>query len=222
MEVSNLPKHVGVIVDGNRRWAKNKSLNPLYGHEVGIKKTLPKIIDYAFSLEIKEISVWIFSTENWDRSLEEIQHLMQLFLAFTDELIRVSFDNKIQVHHVGRKDRLPKELIRNLETLENNTECFNKRLNLCIDYGGKDEISRSVTKLVSDGIKPKEISVELINSFVRSCNNFINPPDLIIRTGGEQRTSGFMTWDSAYAELAFEKTYFPDFTPALLKKWIIN
>lgn len=222
MDEVKLPKHIAFIVDGNRRWAKEKGLSPLVGHEVGIQKVLPKIIKCAHTLGINEVSAWLFSTENWDRSPEEINHLMNLFINFTNDLLKSAPKNKISVRHVGRKDRLPTKLISNLTELEKVTSNYEKRLNLCMDYGGRDEIARAVTMILNEGIVAKDLSIDLINDYVRTCNGFINRPDLIIRTGGDQRLSGFMSWDNAYAELAFEKNYFPAFTPRLLKKWLNN
>lgn len=218
---SQLPKHVALIVDGNRRWAKNRDLDPKQGHIEGIKKILPKIIDHAILLGIDEITIWLFSTENWDRSVNEVKHLMILFQEYTEDLKKYSAVNKIQITHVGRKDRLPKTLLNNLVLLENNTKKYHKKLNLCIDYGGRDEISRAIGQLFKSGIK-ECVTPELITEFVRKENHFLNPPELIIRTGGDQRVSGFMTWDGAYAELAFEKKCFPDFTPELFEKHIVD
>ncbi len=215
-----IPKHLGLIVDGNRRWAKARNLSPLYGHEVGIRDVLPGIINQAHRVGVEEVSAWIFSTENWDRSDEEVDHLMQLFIKFTERLLDRAKEDSIEVKHVGRKDRIPSLLVESLIRLEKATLGLPKRLNLCIDFGGRDEIATAVRGIVKNCVSEENIDEGLIGDYVNKYNGFRFSPDLIIRTGGAQRTSGFMVWEAAYAELAFEESYFPDFTQDLLMKWL--
>jgi undecaprenyl diphosphate synthase len=197
--------HVAIIPDGNRRWAKSNGLNIIKGHE---KSTEPErvieLLDSASNLGIECISIWGFSTENWKRKKTEREFLFGLIRKLVGELRSYALEKEISFRHVGRKDRLPSDLIKILEDFELETS-KNEGLivNLLLDYGGRDEIIRAIGNVKGE-IGEKEFLEYLDTSGLPE-------PDLIIRTGGEKRLSGLMSYQSAYAELYFIDKYFPDF-----------
>lgn len=209
-----LPKHVALIPDGNRRWATATGRPINYGHDVGLLQRVPEIINHAFYLGIKEMSVWLFSTDNWKRQTEEVNYLMNLYERFltSGQLNSVVGNHNVRIRHIGRRDRVPQAIITQLECLEKKTvENKLHKLNLCLDYGGKDEILRGVNNLLQAQYRPTSIDEN-------DLDNYINPqkisnPDLVIRTSGEMRTSGFMIWGAACSEYYFEKEYMPKYTP---------
>ncbi len=206
---TNIPNHVAIIPDGNRRWAKEKGKNTYEGHKKGFEQ-LTKIGKKARKLGIKILTVWAFSTENWKRTNEEISYLMKLYEIMIDKYLADALKDNIRIIHLGRKDRINEGLRNKINNIEEKTKEFDKYF-LCIalDYGGRDEIERAV-----------EIGK---NNFVPHLDTKDLPfpdPDLIIRTGGEQRLSGFLLWQSQYSELVFEKKYLPDYTDSDFEKTI--
>jgi len=198
---TDIPNHVAVIPDGNRRWATERGKTTYEGHKKGFEELI-KIAKKARDLGIKVFTVWAFSTENWKRSPEEISYLMKLFEVMLDKYLNEALKDKVRIIHLGRKDRINENLRNKIIDAENKTKTFNKHY-LCIglDYGGRDEIDRAVSKGKND--------------FVQHLDTKDLPfpdPDLIIRTGGEQRLSGFLLWQSQYSELIFEKKYLPDYS----------
>jgi len=217
-----VPRHIGIIPDGNRRWARARGLPTLEGHRRGFDAAV-EVSQAAFDLGVHTVSVWCFSTENWNRSSEEVAYLMRLYELFLKKQLKNAKDKKIRIVHCGRKDRLPKSLANALSKVENDTKLFDQHLlNICLDYGGRDEIARAVQKIISAKIDSSKITPELIDSFVDTANQPHPHPDLIIRTSGEQRLSGFLSWQNAYSEFYFEKDHFPDFNPAKLINTIID
>lgn len=203
-----IPQHVAIIMDGNRRWAKEKGLPAFEGHRKGAD-AFEKLIEKAKDLGIKCLSTWAFSTENWKRSKEEVDALFSLIESALEKYGNRCIKEKVRFLHIGRKDRIPAKLRNAIEKLEKKTEEFtNSTLVLAIDYGGHDEIIRTIEKLNNKGL---EITPENIESNLDTAN--LPQIDYIIRTGGETRLSGFMSWQSAYAELYFTDTYFPAFSP---------
>jgi len=216
MTKDKIPTHVAVIPDGNRRWAKQRGLPGTDGHAKAIEiKKVVALLDETQKIGIKFISLWGFSTENWKRSLIEKKLLFHIFEKLANDLEEYIEKNKVKFKHIGRKDRLPKSLIETLNKLEEKTK-NNKGLNvqLCLDYGGRDEIVRAIKKMSKD--VQKEIDESTLANYLDTAN--IPEPDLIVRTGGNQRLSGFMPYQGAYSELYFTKTFFPDFGPAELKE----
>jgi len=213
-----LPKHIAIIPDGNRRWAKEKGLPTLVGHRKGFE-ALKKIIEKTFDLGITTITVWGFSTENWDRSKEEVGYLMNLFTKMIDEYLKVALEKKIRIIHLGRKDRINTTLKNKIIKAEELTNKFNKNyLCVALDYGGRDEIIRAIKKISSSKFQVSNLIINNFNNFLDS-KDLPNPdPDLIIRTSGEMRISGFLIWQAAYAEYIFFKKYLPDFTDLDLVK----
>lgn len=208
-----LPKHIVVIPDGNRRWAKNKGLPVWRGHQKGMQRT-KELLRELRKLGVQYCTWWGFSTENWDRNTDEVEKLMVLFEKTLNDLARDAHKNKIQFKHFGRHDRLAKSLVTKIEKLEKETAHYEDyHFGLALDYGGHDELIRAFKKIQKAG---KEISEETITEALDTKG--FPDPDLIVRTGGEQRISGIMPWQSVYAELYFEKALYPDFDTKKLRK----
>ena len=220
MVKEKIPVHVSIIPDGNRRWAKKNGFKVIAGHKKSSSiGNLVPLIEKARELGVGYISFWAFSTDNWNRYRQEINYLFELIKKVSRDFRKYAVKNKIRFRHLGRKDRLPKEVVRELEKAEKDTEEFNDFcVQICLDYGGRDEIIRAVNKLLVSGakeIKEKDFSDSLDSAGIPD-------PDLIIRTSGERRTSGFMPYQSVYAELYFSDMHFPDFTPEELEKAIVE
>ncbi len=212
MDKIKIPYHIGIIVDGNGRWAKEKGLSRSMGHLEG-SKTLRRISLYAFEKGVKVLSAFVFSTENFKRSKEEVDYLMNLFVKEFGTNFKIFKEKNIKVVFSGEKKGLPndvQEVIAKMEeqTINNDAGIFN----VCINYGGRKEIVETSKKLaqmvVDEKIKIEDISEELFKK-----NLYYDLPDidLLIRTSGEIRLSNFMLYQLSYAELYFPKTYFPDF-----------
>lgn len=207
-----LPKHVGIILDGNGRWAISQGKKRSYGHLMGSKR-LKEIGLYAFSKGLKVLSIFAFSTENFKRTKEEVSYLMNLFAkAFKVELN--SFKEKgVKVVFSGRRENLSGKLLKVMDTLAKETE-NNKNgiLNICLNYGGQSEIIDAVKKINKD-ILDNNIDIKDINeeSFEKYLYNNLSNIDFLIRTSGELRISNFMLWQIAYAELYFSDKFWPDF-----------
>jgi len=216
MVENQIPRHVAIIPDGNRRWAKEKGFEGVRGHK---KSTEPEnvkdLLTEAKNLGIEYISLWGFSTENWKRSAVEKRFLFSLVTDLIGKLRGFAHENKMRFRHVGRRDRLPGDLISALESFEEETRDYDSlNVQLCLDYGGRDEIVRALQKIAKENI---DLSSE--EEFLKYLDtNGIPEADLIIRTGGEKRLSGFMLYQSSYSELYFVDTYFPDFGPADLQE----
>lgn len=201
--------HLAIIPDGNRRWAKDRGLPTLEGHRRGYDK-IKDLGGWCIDRGIKNLTVWGFSTENWKRTEEEVGYLMNLiFLALTKEL---DFYNKkgIRIRVIGLRDGLPEDVLRAIDGAEAATVSNGKgQINICVNYGGHAEIVAATRRLIAEGRTANEITEE---SFA-AATWFGGVPDvdLIVRTSGEQRLSGFLPWNGAYAELKFLQKHFPDF-----------
>ncbi len=205
----NLPKHVGIIVDGNRRWAKEKSLPTFSGHKKGAER-IEEIVKYAQELGIEIITIYAFSTENWKRAEEETSYLMELFETYARNKMKEANDLGIQVRILGDFQGLPDSLQETLTKLVTFTRSNEKMIvNLALNYGGRDELVRTLRKLLLANVTALEISEELININLDTAG--LPDPDMIIRTSGEQRLSNFLPWQATYAELYFPKVHWPDF-----------
>lgn len=209
MTNSETPKAIGVILDGNRRFAKERGLPTLEGHRAGFEK-VKELMRWAKELDIQTVYVYAFSTENWNRAPEEVSYLMELFAhAFSGELIDEIVKDDGRVVFLGDRSRIPAALVTEMERTEERTR--NGRagtLAVCLSYGGRAEIIAAANKLIREG---KEINNE--GEFSAALWSAELPdPDLIIRTSGEQRLSGFLTWQSVYSELFFTDTKWPAFT----------
>ncbi len=207
-----IPDHVALICDGNRRWAKKKGVKIKESYREGLER-IKELSRYLRSIGVSTLTLWGFSTENWKRSEGEIFSVMEVAIQAVVELERELHEDQVKFIHLGRKDRLPRELRRKLESLERSTESYRKfYLNLAFDYGGRDEIIRAVKKILKRGISPEELNEELFSCFLDTAEQPHPDPDLIIRTSGEHRTSGFLPWQSVYSELFFVPKFLPDFT----------
>lgn len=208
----NLPIHVGIIMDGNGRWAKKRGLARSLGHSAGAKN-LKKLLRHIYKRGIKYVSVYAFSTENFKRSKEEVDYLMKLFIKMFKTNAKEFIKDKIKVVFSGSRNNLSEELNNAMDDLEEKTkDCENGIFNVCLNYGGRSEIidaTKKIAKLVKDG----KLAIEDIDEEVLDNNMYNRLPDLdfVIRTSGEMRTSNFMPWQSTYAEYYFPDTLFPDF-----------
>ena len=204
-----LPYHIGFIVDGNRRWAKEKGLATFIGHKKGVER-IEEIVKYAQDLGIKIVTIYAFSTENWKRSKREVSYLMKLFENFAIHKTKEANKREIRIRILGNFERLPTSLQKVLEKAKNLTKDNQKIIvNVALSYGGRDEIVRSFRKLTALGTKLEEITEELISRNLDTAG--LPDPDFIVRTSGEQRLSNFLPWQSTYSELYFPKVYWPDF-----------
>lgn len=211
-------QHVAIIPDGNRRWAKQKGLPTIEGHRRGFEM-IQKLAKYLRSIEVRILTVWAFSTENWTREKAEVDYLMGIYERWLDIDLKTALKEEIRIIHLGRKDRLKESLRKKLDEAEEKTKHFTKfYLGVALDYGGRDELLRATQKVLNSQFDVH--SEDDLKQFLDT-KDFPHPdPDLIIRTSGEQRTSGFMSWQSAYSEYMFPPIHLPDFTVEELKKCI--
>ena len=214
MEQDNLPKHIAIIMDGNRRWAKKRNLPVALGHKEGAK-TLEKIVRYANKIGIKYITVYAFSTENWKRTEEEVNSLMTLFQNYLDDYSKRADSENIKVKIIGSRENLSNKMIdkieKCMERTKNNTGIV---FNIALNYGGRDEIVAAV-KEIAQKVKQNEIEIKDITEELISSNLYTKgqpDPDLLIRTSGELRLSNFLPWQLVYTEFLFVDKYWPDFS----------
>jgi undecaprenyl diphosphate synthase len=210
-----IPRHVAIILDGNGRWAKSRNMPRNYGHVKGAAN-VEVICRAADDLGIKYLTVYLFSTENWRRSQDEVKALMKLFHSYTRTAIRQARENNMRCRVLGKEDELDDTLRKNLrELVESSKNNTGLNFQLAINYGSRDEIVRAVRKL-SEDVKtgrigdPSQITEETISSYLDTAD--IPDPDLLIRTSGEMRLSNYLMWQLSYAELYFTKTPWPAFS----------
>lgn len=210
----NMPKHIAIIMDGNRRWARAQGKPASFGHKAGAK-TLEKIVRYANKIGLEYITVYAFSTENWKRTEEEVKALMMLLQNYLDDYSKRADSENIRVKILGDISALSqgmqKSIINCMERTKNNTGVT---FNIALNYGGRDEIIRATKKIVEQA-KNNQIKIDEINERMISDNLYTAgqpDPDLVIRTSGEIRLSNFLSWQVAYSELLFIEKNWPDFT----------
>ncbi len=225
MDYSNLkvPSHVAIILDGNGRWAKERGLTRSMGHDAGFTN-LKNISKYILSKGIKVLSVYAFSTENFKRSKDEVDYLMNIFTSKFKSCIKDFNKENIKVIFSGRDKPLPNKVLKAMKELGEATKDNTKGiLNICINYGGRSELVDTCKK-IGKMVENKEISIDDIDEELVSRNLYNDLPDvdLMIRTSGELRLSNFMLWQNSYAEFYFPKTYFPDFDEEEFDKAIIE
>jgi len=210
------PYHVGIIMDGNGRWARERGLPRLAGHQAGVDN-IRRILESSVRRGIKVLTIYAFSTENWGRPPDEVRGLMRLLGQTIRRQLNDLHKNGVQIRHSGRLAGMSPELqdqIRHaLEVTRNNDRII---LNVAFNYGGRAEILDAVRHVIADGINPNDLSEELFSRYLYTCD--LPDPDLIIRTGGEWRLSNFLIWQAAYAEYYTTPTYWPDFDEAELEK----
>ncbi len=219
-----MPKHIAIIMDGNRRWAKSKGKPVSFGHKEGAK-TLEKIVRYANKIGLEYITVYAFSTENWKRAEDEVKALMLLLQSYLDDYSKRADTENIRVKILGDisalSEGMQKSIINCMERTKNNTGVT---FNIALNYGGRNEILKAV-KEIANQVKEGKIDVEDINEETISAHLYTKnepDPDLVIRTSGELRLSNFLPWQSVYAELLFIQKNWPDFEEEDLDKAIIE
>lgn len=207
---NNIPKHVGIIMDGNRRWAQKKGLGVNEGHETGAKN-LDKIVKRAEELGIKHLTVYTLSTENWrKRTKKEVKGIFGLLLRMIREKKKEYQKRGVRLFVLGNFQAFPKKVARAIEEmLKIVLKHERMKVNVALNYGGRDEIIRAIKNIVKEGIPPEKINEKLVAEHLYT--NGQPDPDLIIRTGGEVRLSNFLLWQLSYAELYFTDTLWPDF-----------
>lgn len=213
MVKENFPEHIAIILDGNRRWAKSKMLPIKLGHKQGAE-TLKKIAKYANEIGVKDLTVYAFSTENWKRSEEEVSSLMGLLASYLEEFAKTADIENIKIRVFGDITALNENLQKSInDTLERTKDNTALALNVCLNYGGRAEMvkaTKEIAKEVKDGkIDLNDIDEKLMENHLYTCG--LKDPDLLIRTSGELRTSGFLLWQLAYTEFIFLDKQWPEF-----------
>lgn len=214
------PNHLGIIMDGNGRWAKERGLNRSAGHKAGADNLI-KLLDYIYkNTPIKVVSLYAFSTENFKREKSEVDYLMKLFVTLFNSKLESIKKNNVKVVFSGRRENLPKSVIDSMDKITNDTKDNTKGiLNICLNYGGDYEIvdmTKKIAKQVLDGtIKVEDITKEVVS---RNLYQDLPSLDFVIRTSGEMRISNFMIYQSSYTEYDFSDTYFPDYDIKCLEK----
>ena len=208
-EASHLPQHVAIIMDGNGRWAKHRGLPRLMGHKAGGDNIRPVVKIFA-DYGVRYVTLYAFSTENWNRPKVEVTGLLGLLTRRIDNESRAFYEENIRIIHIGRLDRLSQKLRQKIEAAMQLTKS-NTGLTLCLafDYGGRDEIVQAARRLSSENLPDNKIDETAVSRFLYTAG--IPDPDLIIRTGGEVRLSNFLLWQAAYSELCFTPVLWPDF-----------
>lgn len=220
---TRLPAHVAIIMDGNGRWAKQRQLSRVKGHEKGAE-AVRTTVRTCRELGIPFLTLYAFSTENWQRPKTEVNALMGLLRRFLEAELRELLKNGIRLHIIGRRERLPGNVQKALAAaVEETRQNSALQLNLALSYGGRDEITRAARSLAGEvhagRLRPADITEELLSARLDTAG--IPDPDLLIRTGGDMRVSNFLLWQLAYTEIFVTPTLWPDFTPELFQQ-ILN
>lgn len=212
-KLTNVPRHIAIIMDGNGRWAKKRFLPRNMGHTQGSKR-VEEICRAAYDLGVKYLTIYAFSTENWTRPKEEIDALMKILRNYLKESIKKATDNNMRVRVIGDRDKLDKDIQKSIERLEevskNNTGL---NFQIALNYGSRDEMIRAMRKMMTD-VKEGKVSIEQIEETLFEQyldTKDIPDPDFLIRTSGEERMSNFLLWQCAYAEFYFPEVLWPDF-----------
>ncbi len=220
VDKNNLPSHVAIILDGNGRWATERNLPRSAGHDQGLK-TIKRIVKVAADLGIKNLTLYVFSTENWKRAEQEVGFLMNLIHIHLRNELNFYKENQIRINHLGNMNRLPENIQDDILNAMKDTEGFNGlTVNLCINYGGRDEIIRGFKNFLEsqkENASKEDIISNFSNIDEKSFSKYLDMPlspdvDLVIRTGGEQRLSNFLLWHVPYAEFVYSPTLWPDYT----------
>jgi len=218
-EISRLPNHIAFIMDGNGRWAKNRGLPRLEGHRAGLEATR-SVVEHLGEYHIKYVTLYSFSTENWNRPKDEVSGLLNILERSIEKEAKELHKRGVKIRHLGHLERLPQNLrqaIENaIELTRNNTEMT---LSLAFDYGGRLEILDAVRSIITDEVPPHDIDEKLFNSYLYTAD--LPDVDLVVRTGGDLRISNFLLWQSAYSEYYFTSVLWPDFNTQELDKALI-
>ena len=216
------PKHIGIILDGNRRWAKAQGMVATEGHKVGAER-VKEIVKYSYDIGLKYLTVYAFSTENWKRDPAEVALLMKLLEKFSDEILESDEKRKVKFRFYGDISRLEPKLQKKVHEVEEKTKDNDvMTFGICLNYGGRDELIHAIKKIAQD-VKDGKANVEDIDVAMIDRNLYtagVPDPDFIIRTSGEKRLSNFLTWQSTYAELYFPDIFWPEFDSTQMDKAI--
>ncbi len=214
--MNNLPRHIGIIMDGNGRWARKRGLPRLFGHRAGAEN-IHRVVEACADFGIEVLTVYAFSTENWGRPKDEVDGLMRLLQETIDREVPEMNRKGVRLVHSGDPSRLAPELQdaikKALDLTKGNDRII---LNVALNYGGRAEIVKAVREIIRDGVSPEDVTEELISSHLYTAD--LPDPDLIIRTAGEMRLSNFLIWQAAYAEYYSTPTLWPDFDREELRK----
>jgi undecaprenyl diphosphate synthase len=222
MDLNRIPVHVGMVMDGNGRWARARGLPRLSGHNAGML-AMKEIVKRASSLGVRYLTVYAFSTENWRRSALEISGIFDLLVLYVDRELAELNENDVKVHILGDYAQLPASAVERLKrALKTTADNGGMRFNIALNYGSRDEIARGLRSAAADVLAGRLAVSDLDETMIadRLYTSGMPDPDLIIRTGGERRLSNFLLWQSAYSEFVFSDLYWPDFTPAEFEKAI--
>ena len=215
-KITTLPQHVAIIMDGNGRWAQQRNLPRLEGHQAGIENIGP-IIDAFIQCDVKHLTLYAFSTENWRRPQKEVNWLIRALASVIRREIRTLHKKGVQLRHLGRMDRLPsqvqKAILNAMELTKNNKVII---VSFAFDYGGRAEILQAVQRIARNGVPPEAIDEKLLSKYMYT--DGLPDPDLIIRTAGEMRLSNFLIWQSAYSEYYFTSKTWPEFDREEVRK----
>ena len=207
-QLNHIPEHIAIIMDGNGRWAKAKGLPRTAGHVEGVT-TVKRITEEAARMGVKYLTLYTFSTENWNRPQAEVEALMDLVITGLEEELFTK--NNIRLRVIGEWDRLPENVRRSLgDCMEHTAGNTRMTLTIALSYSSRWELTRAVQDIVKEGLRPEEITEETVSRHLTT--SFMPDPDLLIRTGGELRISNYLLWQCAYAEFYFTDEYWPDFT----------
>ena len=226
LDMNNIPSSVAIIMDGNGRWAEKRRLPRVMGHNAGMK-AMREIVSTASQLGVKFLTVYAFSTENWNRSDEEINGIFKLLIKYVDSELDKIAKNNVKINILGDRERLAQKVNEKIEQAIKRTEKNDGLMfNIALNYGGRDEILRSVKSVcqeVKSGVlQIDDIDAEKFEKHLYTGELGVKDPDLIIRTSGEIRISNFLLWQLAYSEMIFVDVLWPDFTPDLFKKTIME
>ncbi len=211
-----VPTHVAIIMDGNGRWARERGLPRLAGHRAGVEN-LRRVLRAAADFGIGYLTIYAFSTENWERPTGEVRGLINILEEVIDRELKELQANGVQLRHIGRleglRPQLQEKVRQAIELTKHNTRLV---LNVAWNYGGRDEIIQAIQRMLEDGLNPLSIDEAVVNRYLFTAGS--PDPDLVIRTSGEMRVSNFLIWQSAYSEWWFTPTYWPDFGPEELRQ----
>ena len=219
-KLNKIPTHIAIIMDGNGRWAAARGLPRLAGHRAGTEN-LRRVIRACVEFGIQYLTIYAFSTENWGRPKDEVDGLMQIVEDVIDKELGELDKEGVQLRHIGRLEHvnptLRDKVLSAVEQTKNNTRL---KLNIAFNYGGRDEIVCAVRGMLNDGVKPDDVTEQLISQYMFTAG--IPDPDLIVRTSGEMRISNFLIWQSAYSEWYVTDSYWPDFDKEELRKALVD
>ena len=220
IDKNNIPRHIAIIMDGNGRWAKKKGKLRAFGHKNGVG-AVRETVESCAELGVKHLTLYAFSTENWNRPTSEVNALMSLLISAIVKETKTLMKNDIQLNAIGNLNDLPESAFKKLKTVINKTK-NNSRMNLilALSYSGRWEIINAIKKIMKDSINYKKINDEIFKQYLTT--KLVPEPELLIRTGGEKRISNFLLWQIAYTELYFTETLWPDFKKIDLEKAIMN